>query len=448
LNRRRRALGYNSAVLNRVSLRGFKLHRDTTLNLAPLSVFIGPNNSGKSSVFQALLALRQACAASSPFLLAPMQRQATTEGNPFLYQPSQLIDIGEFNDVIRRGQSQVELGVAGAVAHVQPAGLGGLDVEVQIDVENNSVASHEGRIGFSDGVLQWSRVGLSPKAFPRPQASLAGSVVKFVAVDHFGLLQYAGYDAPPNADASFLNGLGQAGNALARAHVSLLSSIRPIYPLRGFEEAGLPLAPQTASSPERLMLPDRAVALASLLVSDYRVRREISERLEKLLSIEIEVDVKEGKRVKIHALSTNQDREYTLFANQGTGANQLPFILVPIGLAEPGETILLSEPEAHLHPKMQSSLAALLLEARKKADLQFVIETHSEHVLHRFLHAVATGELTPAELAIYYFENQSGVAQVQRLEVNKLGQVSGGLPGFFDQSLAELSDYLDVLKKA
>ena len=352
-----RALGYNSAVLNRVSLKGFKLHRDTTLDLAPLSVFIGPNNSGKSSVCQALLALRQACAASSPFLLSSVQRQATNEGNLFLSQPGQLIDIGEFSDVIRRGCTQMELGVWGSVEHVQPEGLGQLDVEVQIDVENNSVTSHRGSVRFLDGELKWNRIAKAPEAFPQPKVSIAGSVLNFAAVDHFGLLQYGGY-APQKADASFINGLARAGNALARAHVSLLNSIRPIYPLRGFEEAGLPLAPQTASNLERLTLPDRAVALASLLVSDYRVRREISERLRQLLGIEIEVDVKEGKRVRIHALSTNQAREYTLFANQGTGANQLPFILVPIGLAEAGETILLSEPEAHLHPKMQSSLAA------------------------------------------------------------------------------------------
>lgn len=60
---------------------------------------------------------------------------------------------------------------------------------------------------------------------------------------------------------------------------------------------------------------------------------------------------------------------------------------------------------------------------------------------------MATGQLTPDELAIYYFENEEGVAKVRRLAINALGQVEGGLPGFFDQSLAELSEYLDALKK-
>ncbi|PYV20047.1 MAG: hypothetical protein DMG27_23985, partial [Acidobacteria bacterium] len=95
----------------------------------------------------------------------------------------------------------------------------------------------------------------------------------------------------------------------------------------------------------------------------------------------------------------------TLFANEGSGANQLPFILLPIALAPTNETILLSEPEVHLHPKAQSELTALLLRAAEKQNLQLFIETHSEHVLHELLHAVAKGELARDDLAIYYFAN-------------------------------------------
>ena len=51
------------------------------------------------------------------------------------------------------------------------------------------------------------------------------------------------------------------------------------------------------------------------------------------------------------------------------------------------------------------------------------------------------------DLAIYYFENKEGTAKVSPLKVDERGGVEGGLPGFYDQSLTELSDYLDALKK-
>ncbi|MGH9816687.1 MAG: DUF3696 domain-containing protein [Candidatus Acidiferrales bacterium] len=51
-------------------------------------------------------------------------------------------------------------------------------------------------------------------------------------------------------------------------------------------------------------------------------------------------------------------------------------------------------------------------------------------------------------LAIYYFERKNGVAETRRLEVDKKGRVPGGLPGFFEHSIAELAEYLDALKHA
>ena len=173
----------------------------------------------------------------------------------------------------------------------------------------------------------------------------------------------------------------------------------------------------------------------------------MSGRLEELLNIRIKVRLLPGKRVALWVTAGGQNGESWL-ANQGTGANQLPFILVPLALASPSETILLCEPEAHLHPALQSSLVAMLLKFRESQDLQLLVETHSEHVLHGLLHAIGAGYLRPDDLAIHYFENVDGTAKVKPLEVNRYGQVQGGLPGFFDQSLTELSNYLDALRKA
>jgi len=90
---------------------------------------------------------------------------------------------------------------------------------------------------------------------------------------------------------------------------------------------------------------------------------------------------------------------------------------------------------------------ALLLTIAKKQNLQFFIETHSEHVLHKLLHSIGKGELAKEQLAVYYFVNEDGRAKVTRLAINDLGQVDGGLPGFFEQSLTELTEYLDALRK-
>ncbi len=75
-----------------------------------------------------------------------------------------------------------------------------------------------------------------------------------------------------------------------------------------------------------------------------------------------------------------------------------------------------------------------VVEGREETKLTVFIETHSEHVPHKLLHAVAKGDLTRNDLTVYYFENPDGVPKARSLEINHQGQVEGGLPGFFEQS--------------
>jgi predicted ATPase len=432
-------------VLTRIHIENFKLHQETKLDAAPITVFIGPNNTGKSSIFQALLALRQAASKGSRLLFESARRQPTSEDQPYLFRESQILDIGEFKDAVRQGQDVIRLGMIGAVHQGNPFHPGlPIEVSFAMDVRDNSVSLHKGQIKCPPAEIEW----IWSKARPDTRVSITveNSVLWFSAFDTFRLIGPSGYQPPAGIPVD-TDELRRISESLAAAPVRLLNSLHPIYPLRGFEEWAYPQPVSPADNIEGLTLGDRALAMASKLVYDRKLERRLSERLEALLNIGIEVEPVPGRRVKIWAKSSAGKTPETLFVNEGMGANQLPFILVPIALAQRGESILLSEPEAHLHPKAQSQLTSLLLTVAKKENIQFFIETHSEHVLHRLLNAIAKGELERSQLAIYYFENVDGTAKVRPLAVNDKGQVDGGLPGFFDQSLTELTEYLDALRK-
>ncbi len=439
-------------MLKSVRLKNFKLHEDTSIDCAPITVFIGPNNSGKSSIFQALLALRQAATQGPPnnfVLLQPARRRPTTEEDPFLYSRDQLLDFGDFMDVVRQGHNEVEVAATGVVNSPKPLGdLGPIEVTLNISIRDNQLSGHAGTLRFGEGQLQWGYLsGPGQSMFPQPHVRVGNSVLKFVTVAQFQLILPAAHDFPPNSAPDFLKRLADTGQSLAGSPVELIRSVHPVYPLRGFEEWGSPQPMYPARDMDRLALADRSVALTSVLASDRKLRNQVSERLQELVGIGIDIETAGINRVKIFAKPVGAGGPETPFANEGTGTNQLPFILVPVALAPRHETVLLSEPEAHLHPKAQSELTALLLTVAKKQNLQFFIETHSEHVLHRLLHAIGKGELTKEELALYYFVNEDGRANVKRLAINDLGQVEGGLPGFFEQSLTELTEYLDALRK-
>jgi len=443
-------LRYNQAMLKSVHLKNFKLHEDTRIDAAPITVFIGPNNSGKSSIFQALLALKQASArhaSEASYFLQTALRQSPSPGHPFLFEDNRLIDIGEFKDVVRQGQSHIHIDVSGIVSSPKPAKeIGPLEVDFHAEIRENLLDRHEGTIRFPQDKLEWTHPRML-NISPQPDVCVDDSVLKFKPVGSFKFIQFDGFGASPQGSPELVARVTEKAQTLESAPFQLLISLHPIFPLRGFEEWGYPSPQFPTANLERLALPDRAVALASALASNYKLRKQVSERLQGLLSIGIEIETVGADRVKIYATSVEKSGPITLFSNEGTGANQLPFILVPIALTPKNDTVLLSEPEVHLHPARQCELTRMLLRVAKEESIQFFIETHSEHVLHTILNAVGRGEWAKEDVALHYFQNIEGTAEVKQLAINEHGQVDGGLPGFFEQSLTELTEFLDALKK-
>jgi hypothetical protein len=443
-------LRYNYAMLKSVRLKNFKLHEDTRIEAAPITVFIGPNNTGKSSVFQALLALKQAAARHQPeasYFLQQALRQSPSPGYPFLFEDNRLIDIGQFADVVRRDKGQVEIGVSGTASFPNPSKeVGPIEVDLDAAIAENVLASHEGSVRCSQGEFAWRYIASAPGTFAQPFIRVGHCVVRFEVLSSFHFIGAGGPDTPMHPP-ELVNTATQLAQTLAGAPVRLLVSSHPIFPLRGFEEWGYPSPQFPTANLERLALPDRAVALASALASNYKLRKQVSERLQGLLKIGIEIETVGADRVKIYAISDEKSGSVTLFSNEGTGATQLPFILVPVALTPKNDTVLLSEPEVHLHPEGQCKLTRMLLTVAKEENIQFFIETHSEHVLHEILNAVGRGDWAKDDIALHYFVNVEGKAQVKRLGINEHGQVDGGLPGFFEQSLRELTEFLDALKK-
>jgi energy-coupling factor transporter ATP-binding protein EcfA2 len=443
-------LGYNGRVLKKIRLKNFKLHEDTSIDARRITVFIGPNNSGKSSIFQALLILRRAMLGVGNTLFgSSAQRTPTTPEHPFLSRPDTAVDIGEFEDVVRGRSNELQIRLEGELPEraSSPAelfrGAGPVDLAFSISARHDLLTQHDGWLRCNYGETRWS--------FPPPVSERAlrvnGAHVQFSGVPQFSLVEGRA-ELPPDVSEQRRQQIKLLAAHLATAPKRLVRSLRPVFALRGFEEWAYPIVDSPGKEDlDRMVLSDRAMALTNLLAANAKLRAQISERLKSLIELGIEFETASLRRVKVWATSAKSGVPETLFVNEGSGANQLPFILVPIALAQPGEAVLLSEPEAHLHPSMQSAMTAMLLRASKERALQFFVETHSEHILHRLLHAVANGELALNELTVHYFENKNGKAEVRKLMIDEKGGVEGGLPGFFDQSLDELSEYLEALKQ-
>ena len=131
---------------------------------------------------------------------------------------------------------------------------------------------------------------------------------------------------------------------------------------------------------------------------------------------------------------------------EGFGTNSLIMLLLQLVTANKGATVMIEEPEIHLHPKAQADLAEVLAAEARAGDKQVIMTTHSEHITGRLLTLVAERTLTPEDLAIYAFEKdaETGVCTAKPLTISGEGGIEGGIRDFFDVSLAEMNRYVEA----
>ncbi|WP_088830583.1 DUF3696 domain-containing protein [Paenibacillus tyrfis] len=129
-------------------------------------------------------------------------------------------------------------------------------------------------------------------------------------------------------------------------------------------------------------------------------------------------------------------RKFTL--NQvGFGISQILPILTLILSSRPGDMLLIENPEVHLHPKLQGILGDLCIFAIKH-DRRLVIETHSEHIINRIRLNI---KLTPKLLDlvnIYFFDKKEDVSTYEEIVITKDGKLEYWPENFFDQTYYDM----------
>lgn len=117
------------------------------------------------------------------------------------------------------------------------------------------------------------------------------------------------------------------------------------------------------------------------------------------------------------------------------------FMGIPIPIFSVNKTYILEEPEANLHPNLQSLLADIINKAIDYyPGLSFIIETHSEYLIRKLQFLTAKKELGTDKSVIYYFNSDKYVTsqepKVKKIEITKTGNLTDTFgPGFYDESI-------------
>lgn len=126
----------------------------------------------------------------------------------------------------------------------------------------------------------------------------------------------------------------------------------------------------------------------------------------------------------------------------------LPLIILPLIVPE-GSKLFVENPEAHLHPGAQSRLMRYLIQMAVGKNIQLFIETHSEHIINGMRKAVVDPSVDfKAKDSMIYFVKQKGEQPaVEKITIDDKGNLSDFPVDFFDQQRQDLFDIMQFAHK-
>lgn len=438
-------------MLNRLKLENFKAWREADLELGKVTGLFGTNSSGKSSLLQLLLLLKQTRNAAD-------QRLVLDFGGP-----ADLVNLGTFRDVVHQQDELasmswlVEWRLSGKLKIADPMGP-----RANLLFEGDWLEARC-EVGLTQGRLLQSELGyrfagvdfdVKPKAGSEKDFELTTDDAEFA----FKRVQGRAWPLPPPAKGyRFPNEIrGYFQNAaflgdFELEYEKLTDSIYYLGPLREYPRRDYHWS---GSSPEDVGWRGERTVDAILAATRDREKRSLGFRKRKKpfqemisywlnelgLIHEFRLDeIAEGTNLYRAMVKTSSSSVPVALTDVGFGVSQVLPALVLLYYVPEGSTILMEQPEIHLHPSVQSGLADVMLSVAEARDVQIIVESHSEHLMRRLQRRVAEEKASSEHVKLYFVWSERGVARASDLELNEWGEIENWPENFFGDEMGEIA---------
>lgn len=184
--------------------------------------------------------------------------------------------------------------------------------------------------------------------------------------------------------------------------------------------------------------------LPDLLLKNDQLETEVNKMLSHLnigYSVHAEPVSKENPDLFEILLrdTLNESEIEVMLTDVGYGVSQiLPFIVQ--SLVSRNKIISIEQPEVHIHPQLQANLGNLIEKSFRRFNNQFLIETHSEHLVLRMQKLVRDKTLKPKDISVLFVSKGKAGSEVVRLHLDDNGDFIDDWPGgFFPERINELN---------
>ena len=399
-------------MITELRAQNFKSWQDTdTLQFAPLTGFFGANNSGKTSILQVLLLLQQTVREEN--FNFPLN---FGKGN------NSLVNLGNFDAVIHRHNKTFSLGIS--VSWRLPR---------KIKIRGNLTDS----LSFSTTIIKkHEELMLERFCYTTSEYDL-----EIGWTDQGYRLKHNTIEVNPFRCYGVVNPIGPLEEflPLQEAFEDLFFRIHYLGPLREHPRHHYIWEgdhPKSIGQEGEKAIP----ALLSGRIRHFPIDEQILswlQRLELIHSYDLHPVSDTGKDYEFLVKQYKDGPEVRL-TDVGFGVSQVLPVLILCYYAPEGSILILEQPEAHLHPKVQSDLADVLIDVMKNRNVQIILESHSEHLLLRLMRRIAEEDISADQTALYFCQINDGTSEIERLNMDEYGNIRNWPQDFFGDSTGEL----------
>ena len=418
-------------MLKKLTLSNFRIFDDeVTIKFRPITVLIGMNNAGKSSVINFLLMLKQTIESGSVEFLNP-------SGN--------LVNLGSFEH-LKNTKSNKDFLYFSLEMNGDKIDSNSLNIYLKNHYNGNNSTDSKNLTFVSSALVR----------YPNGNDVQEQSNSKFIVFKNNSPIEELSLHRLINASSHYLdfnedllkdldsivehepqNLLGVEPMYRMTAQLACLShfkkgiqTLRHLYPVKSELANGVfgspPLSREVGSKGEYTL---------QHLKKIFDEGGENREFVEKFLTSVVSVRSLKFSNLTntiVETFATNEDTKAETYIGQfGFGVSQCIPIITQGAIMPKYTSIIVEQPEAQIHPTAQLELGSYFAELWTKRRVGSIIETHSRNILLRLRRLIAEGKLNADSVSVVFFDIKNEKPVVENLEIDSKGGMGKGLPAQF-----------------
>ena len=381
------------------------------VEFAPLTILVGPNNSGKTALAQTI-----------QLLAGGMAPTGNDTSEPLPLESGGIQHGLTFTDLVTGRTVHGWLYMSATLEdHTSELSLSATVRNVVTSTRPPTRQISEWHLTSDGNKIALQRIGFDER--PEYDVSVSGTAPQRRQLLWRGLIPWQSKDLADWAEAR-IDALQSW--ALGVRHLRCPRSLRP-SPFVTPEDSPLVLGPDGRNTP---------LALAA----NDELRESVRKWYRSAFGETIDI-VAQGSYSELMAGAPAHGANVRLTQSGRGLSHVLPVVVMALTARAAGAGVdIIEHPEAELHPAAHGHLAELLLENLAGPARPLVVETHSEMVLLRARRWIAEGRLPAADVLIYWVHAEPSAGSIlQKIRINKNGELDRWPDGVF------IEDYEEIL---